>query len=91
MVFSEYLEHNPRLRLSEVLDELLANERIARKGLFKFFAESDIGHVDALPALKGSIEHELYARAAADMHPNKNGYRVIGEAVAVALDKMKGK
>jgi hypothetical protein len=89
MVFSEYLEHNPKLRLSEVLDALLANERTARRTLFKFFDESDIRYVDTLPALKGSVEHELYARTAADMHPNKNGYRVIGEAVAGALESRK--
>jgi hypothetical protein len=90
MVFSEYLERNPALRLGEVFDKVLANERTARTALFKFLDDSGIQYVDTLPGLKSSVQHELYVRTAADMHPNKNGYRVIAETVAGALTKLAG-
>jgi hypothetical protein len=85
MVFSQYLEHNSTLALHDTLDSLIANERLARGTLVKFLTDSDIRYVDTLPALTQSLEHELYVRTAADMHPNRNGYRVIAEAVYRAL------
>jgi hypothetical protein len=87
MVFSDYLEHNSRLPLSDVFDNLIADERLARQQTFKFLTDSGIPYVDSLPALKGSVEHELYARTAADMHPSKNGYAVIAKVVSEVLMK----
>ena len=87
MVFADYLEHNSNVPLTGVLDKLLANEGLARERTFKFLSDSKIPYVDTLPALKRSREHELYARTAADMHPNRNGYRVIAEAVFEALNQ----
>jgi hypothetical protein len=81
MVFEDYLEHNTKLPLSDVLDRFVANERLAREKTFQALTDSNIAYVDALPALKASRQNELYARTAADMHPNKNGYRVIAEAI----------
>jgi hypothetical protein len=86
-VFSDYLEHNPKLPLSDVLDKLLPNDRLARQRTFDFLTESKIPYVDPLPALRSSLGNELYARSATDMHPGKNGYRVIGEAVFDAYKK----
>jgi hypothetical protein len=84
-VFSEYLEHKPQIPLDDVIDGVLTNERLAREQLFTFMTNSNITYVDALPALKKSVEQGLYASSAGDMHPNKNGYRVIAEAVADTL------
>jgi len=39
--------------------------------------------------LKQSVGQGLYARSAGDMHPNKNGYHVIGESVAEYLKQME--
>jgi hypothetical protein len=86
-VFSKYLEHNSQLPLSDVLDRLIANERIARDKMFAFFAESDIAYVDTLPGLQQSVGNELYARLATDMHPSRNGYRVIAEEISAALQE----
>jgi hypothetical protein len=85
MVFSDYLEHKPELPLHDVIDKLLVNERQAREKTFTFLSVSGISFVDPLPALKGSVQGELYARTAADMHPSRNGYRVIAIATAAAL------
>jgi hypothetical protein len=85
MVFSEYLEHDPKLPLGDVIDKLLQNERLAEAGTFKFLADNSISVVYPLPALKKSIGEGLYARTANDMHPNRNGYRVIGQSVAEYL------
>jgi hypothetical protein len=89
MVFADYLEHNSSLPVSTVIDQLLANERLAREKTFKFLTESNIDYVDTLPALVRARERELYARTAADMHPNRNGYRVIAEAVFDRLKQFK--
>jgi hypothetical protein len=89
-VFSDYLEHNPNLPLSDVLDKLLPNDRLARQRTFDFLTESNIPYVDPLPALKNSLGNELYARSATDMHPSKNGYRVIAEAIAEAYKTTPG-
>jgi hypothetical protein len=89
MVFSEYLEHNSKLPLDDVIDKLLVNERLAEAETFKFMTDNNISYVDPLPALKRSVGQGLYARTAADMHPNRNGYRVIGEAVAEHLKQVE--
>jgi hypothetical protein len=89
MVFSEYLEHKPKLHLGDIIDRVIRNERIAREAMFKVFDESSICYVDTLPALKQAVGQELYARTATDMHPNKNGYRIIAEAVAQKLKTPK--
>jgi hypothetical protein len=86
-VFSEYLEHNPKLPLSNVIDSLLENDREARAKTFQFLSNSGIPYVDPLPELKASVDGELYDRTAADMHPSKNGYRVIAEAVFEAYER----
>ena len=85
MVFADYLEHNKTIALGDIVDQLLANERLARERTFQFLHDSKIRYVDTLPALRRSVEHELYARTAADMHPSRNGYRVIAEEVYEAL------
>ena len=85
MVFADYLEHNKNIAQSDILDQLLENERLARERTFKFLNDSKIRYVDTLPALRRSVEHELYARTAADMHPNRNGYRVIAEELFEAM------
>jgi hypothetical protein len=85
MVFADYFEQNPDMPLSDVIDKLVANERIAREKTFRFFTTSHISYVDTLPALKRSVRKELYARTAADMHPSRNGYKVIAEMVFEAL------
>jgi hypothetical protein len=89
-VFSDYLEHNNTLPLSEALDGVIANERTARQKLFDFFDTSGIHYVDTLPALKQSVQHELYTRNAQDIHPNKNGYRLIAEAIAAGIQNRTG-
>lgn len=73
MVFSDYLEHNEKLPLDDVIDKLLVNERLALEQTFKFMTDTNIAYVDVLPALKRSAGEGLYARSAGDMHPGKNG------------------
>jgi hypothetical protein len=87
-VFSEYLEHNPRIPMSDVIDKLLVSERSALAQMFDFMKQNEIAYVDPLPNLKRSLGEGLYAPSAGDMHPNRNGYRVIGESVAEYLKRV---
>ncbi len=86
-VFSEYLEKEPRPHLYEALDRVIVNERSAKKTLLEFLTGAGIAHLDTLPVLKQSAGNQLYAQTTRDMHPGKNGYRVIGEAVAEYLKR----
>ena len=89
MVFASYFQSNGSLPLSDVVNQLLANEGLAREKTFRFLTDSNIPYVDALPALTASAADELYARTANDIHPNKNGYRVIAQAVAQRLKQLE--
>lgn len=90
MVFAEYLDGNAKLPLSGVIARLLRHERLAREETFKFLTASGLSYIDTLPALRNKVEHQLYARTAADMHPSRNGYNVIGTAIAAALKQQPG-
>ena len=85
MVFSEYLEHNTQIPLGDVISKLIANERLAESETFSVLRENNIQYVYPLAKLKNSVGQGLYARTASDMHPNKNGYQIIGASVADAL------
>jgi hypothetical protein len=85
MVFSEYLEHNSNLPLHDVTDKLLVNERLDRAQLFEFMTDTNIPYVDPLSRMQSSVTQGLYVASAGDMHPGKNGYRVIAEAIAEQL------
>ena len=87
-VFSEYLEHNSKVPMNEVLDSLMVNDRLAREKTFKFLNDAGIPYADPLRALKNAADRELYARTAADMHPGKNGYKVIAESAFEAYKKL---
>ncbi len=86
-VFSAYIERDSHLPLSNVLNDVIVNERVARKKIFDFLNDAAIPYVDVLPSLQGSVGKQLYARTATDIHPSKNGYRVIAEAVAGVLKR----
>jgi hypothetical protein len=90
MVFAGYFERDPNLALGDVLRRLVANERIGRETMFRFFTESKVPYADALPALQRAAEHRIFTRLGGDMHPNKDGYRVIAEATFEAVKKMEG-
>lgn len=81
MVFSEYFDQDPNLAHGDVLHRLVANERIAREELFAFFSDAQIAYADTLPALQRAAEHKIFTRLAGDIHPNRDGYHVIAEAV----------
>jgi hypothetical protein len=91
MVFSDYLEHNPNLPLNEVMDKLLPDAFSAQQQIFKFLNDQNIPYVDALPALRAAREQGLYALSAGDMHPGRNGYHAIGQAVAEKVKQLNAK
>jgi hypothetical protein len=91
MAFAEYLEHSPTIALSDVVDKLLVNERLAMEQTFKFLTDASIPYIDPLPALQRAVANgdKFFADSAGDMHPNKNGYQVIAEAVAEQLKQVE--
>ncbi|MGA8151670.1 MAG: hypothetical protein WB952_12020 [Terriglobales bacterium] len=84
-VFWPYIERQPQMPLHDAIEKVFANEQLARDSLFAYFHSAGISSVDALPAMRASAEHRLYARTAQDTHPSRNGYRVIAETLAGAL------
>lgn len=85
MVFADLLVKNVAVSQRGILEELFVNERLARERLVRFLDGESIAHIDPLPDLQRSVGDKLYARTAADMHPGKNGYKVIGNAVSRSL------
>lgn len=85
LVFADYLETARDLPKREVFAAVKHNELAARRSVFAALEAAGIAYVDCLPALQAAAGKRLYARTAADMHPNRNGYRVIGEAVQQRL------
>lgn len=85
MVFAHLLKNHVAVTEGDTLEKLFVNERLARERLFTFLKSESIAHIDPLPDLQRSVGNKLYARTAADMHPGKNGYKVIGNAVSRAL------
>jgi len=86
--FSEYLENNPELPLSEYNRKVIINERNVRKIMLSHFRNSNVEYIDLLPVMKHSVNQEkLYSNSAVDMHPNKNGYRVMAEEIARYINK----
>jgi len=89
MAFAEYLEHGSTIPLSDVVDRLLVNERLAQEQTFKFLNDAHIPYVDPSSALQRavSVGGKFFADSAGDMHPNKNGYRIIAEVIAGQLNQ----
>jgi len=86
-VFAKYIEQDTTLHLYETLHKVIVNERQAKSEMITYLDDHKIAYLDALPALERSTEKQLYAQTTRDMHPGRNGYRVIGEAVAEYLSK----
>ena len=84
-VFEPYFERAPDLPLQPLVESLIRNERVATASVHDHLQKNGIGYIDTLPALRSAVQNELYYRGPADMHPNANGYRVIGVAVAEFL------
>ena len=86
-VFAEYVAADREIRLKEIMADLVEQEAVARVQLFEFLDRGGIAYVDTLPALRRRIGDHLYTPSDRDMHPNKNGYRVIGEVVGEYLER----
>ena len=83
-VFEKSIQDNlDAMRFAEELVKIIENEKITRKMLFDHFAESGIPFIDTVDHLRDQIgRRQMYTRSAVDLHPNRNGYEVIGEAVS---------
>jgi hypothetical protein len=85
MVFAEYLRRRPNGHLGETIEQLLKDEKAATGELLNVLDTAGIPHVDVHAALSRQVSTQLYTFSDQDMHPNRNGYRVIGETVAEFL------
>ena len=81
-VFAEYLRKDPNLHLRPVIDDLVENEKAATAKLTAFLASQSIPQIETLAALRRGVSNQLYTRSDRDMHPGRNGYKVIGDEVA---------
>jgi hypothetical protein len=90
-VFAEYLLGDPNVRLRDAVADVVEHERVARERLMAFLDTARIPYVDTLAALRSQASGQLYTRSDRDMHPGRNGYRVIGQAVAEYLERASGR
>jgi hypothetical protein len=85
-VFAHHLKTRENIEMAETLKAVIENERIARENLCRQFSEANIEFIDLLPHLvKAADSEQIYTFAATDMHPNRNGYRVIAEGLRERL------
>ena len=84
-VFADYLLRDPGIHLRNEIQDLITTEAEATHQLVEMLDNVGIPHVETLPALRRNVRNQLYVRSDKDMHPNKNGYHVIGNAVAEFL------
>ncbi len=87
-VFSKYINEFQTIHLGDVIQDLVLNEKMARLKLIENLGKYNIAYIDTAPALSNSIDKQLYANSDRDMHPSRNGYRVIAETVAAHLRSM---
>jgi hypothetical protein len=88
-VFADYFKGQSQGHLSGPIQKIISDEATARMKLFSFLDSAHIAYVDTLPSLRAHAGEQLYARTTQDMHPGKNGYRVIGDAVTNFLKKQQ--
>lgn len=89
-VFADHFARTPGVHLREALDRVIASEQSVKKALIEFLDGAGVEYLDVLPALKRSVRNHLYAQSTRDMHPGKNGYKVIGDFVAEHLQGQAG-
>jgi hypothetical protein len=81
-VYAKYLESDAEVGNRSVLRSLLTNERTVNATTRTFFEERKIAYVDPLPDLQQQAGRMPLYPGNYDGHPNKNGNRIIAEAVA---------
>jgi hypothetical protein len=86
-VFADYLLRDSKVHLRDAIADVVGHERVARERLMAFLDAARIPHVDTLAALRSQVSGQLYTRSDRDMHPGRNGYRVIGQTVAEYLQR----
>jgi hypothetical protein len=88
-VFADYFRDQPQIHLHESVQKIIANEQVARNKLMAFLDSVQIAYVDTLPSLQRHAGEQLYASTTEDMHPGKNGYRIMGDTVAEFITKQR--
>jgi len=86
-VFGKYIKGNRALAYSAQIDEHLDSVGKSSEALEAFFAENGIAYVDPLDALEKALETTRIYAGNWETHPNKNGYRVIADAVKECLER----
>jgi lysophospholipase L1-like esterase len=79
-VYSEYIENNSTLTNSQVINDLIINEREVTHIVKVYFNEHGIKYVDPLGSMKNAIG-KTPPYQSGDSHPNKYGYGVIANVV----------
>ncbi|NIP37780.1 MAG: hypothetical protein GWO07_14395 [Candidatus Dadabacteria bacterium] len=86
-VYADFIENNPSLPDSELIDELLKNENEVRGLVLKHLTNNKISYVNALDALRNRTRYEQLYPTNFGTHSNKNGYKIIAGSVARNLSK----
>jgi lysophospholipase L1-like esterase len=82
-VYSDILRRSGYVEKHLSLREALEQEDVARAAIIELLRAQNIEVLDPLPALAAAVhKRDLYpSYPSADIHPNKDGYRVIAETI----------
>jgi lysophospholipase L1-like esterase len=87
-VFADFIEGNDALGAGDKIDRLISSERKFNAIVAKYFTEHGIDYIDVLgPLREGAYTEQIYPGNFGG-HTNKNGYRIIAEAVNARLKDM---
>ena len=88
-VFSRYIEDKILLPHSDLLNQVMKNERKIKEIISDYFTSNYIRYIDVLQPLRNSIPAVKCYPSNWDGHPNKYGYEIIASTVKQYLESIE--
>ena len=90
-VFAEYITENKNIRNSNVINQLLSNEREASRLMKSSFNEYGITYIDVLPDLRRAVPKTNPYPRNLDSHLNPNGSEIVARSIQNLLNDLRRK
>jgi hypothetical protein len=85
MVYARFIEHNKAIRNTDIIDEVIASDRILRQKIMDFCRERGIPLADPLPRMEAAVGKEPIYHNDFNDHPSADGYSIIAATVKKEL------